>query len=166
MEFVPRDPLKWRWMSALQVRCFCTSSRILSTLYWSGRVGLWGGGWEWPREMPGRAGGTDPWVLFCGFQVWSSRKLRPGLAKQLRSLLSGDFKDAYFVIGLVEVKMPRWRGTKDEIQEFDALSMLINCLLKWRQNVGWWRSTKKKRWRSKLDRGVWIWCYWPQKAMM
>lgn len=64
---------------------------------------------------------------------------RPGAAERyaeglpnisLGRLLFGNFKDAHFVIGRDEVKMPRWRETKDGIQEFGSLSSLINCLLK------------------------------------
>lgn len=86
----------------------CTSSRMLGTLYWSGHVGVWGGGWGWPREVTGGAGGPDPqrsllWILMMKIKVWSSSKWGPGLAKHLGSLPFGNFKDAYFVVGLIEV---------------------------------------------------------------
>lgn len=66
------------------------------------------------------AGGTDSQGCVCGFQVCSSRKLCPGLARHLQSFLFGNFKEAYFVVELVAVKVPSWRGTQDGIQEFDS----------------------------------------------
>lgn len=73
------------------------------------------------KKCQTRAGGTDSQGCFCGFQVCSSRKLCPGLARHLQSFLCGNFKEAYFVVELVAVKMPSWRGTKDGIQEFDSV---------------------------------------------
>ena len=117
-------------------------------------AGMWVCGEEGEDEQKkgqARAGGTDSRDRFCGFQVCSSRKLCPGLVRHLQSFLFGNFKEAYFVVELVDGKMPSWRETKDGIQEFDSQSMVIKWLLKWRQNVGWQCSTKKKRWSSQLD---------------
>lgn len=43
----------------------------------------------------------------------AAAKLCQGLAKHLRSFLVGNFKDAHFVIRLVEAKMPSWRDTRE-----------------------------------------------------
>lgn len=86
-------------------------------------AGMWVFGEEWEGDQEkGQAGavGTDSQGCVCGFQVCSSRKLCPGLARHLQSFLFGNFKEAYFVVELVAVKVPSWRGTQDGIQEFDS----------------------------------------------
>lgn len=68
------------------------------------------------RRAQAGAGGTDSQGCVCGFQVCSSESYAQGLPDISKSFLLEISREAYFVVELVAVKVPSWRGTQDGIQ--------------------------------------------------
>ena len=105
-------------------------------------VGMWvGNGWD--KRQLGLKEPTQE-LSSVALRLGAAESYAEGLPNISGNFLFGNFKDSHFVIRLVEGKMPGWRETKDGwLLEPDSASLLISCLLKWRQYVQWRYSARK-----------------------